>query len=227
MKLETYFRLTGLPYEVIKGDHVFRAPKRKLPFIDDNGQIIADSSIIIQHLKTRYNDQLDDHLDATDRAVAHAFQRMFEESLYWPTLYGRWLDDRNWSWMRGLFFGKLPPVVRQLVQTLAQRKLRRDCVGQGMGHHTPEQIYAFGCKDIDAVVAFLGDKPFFMGNQPCTLDATVFGFLANLLWTPVKSPVIDHARQYPQLNAYCHRMWARCFADRPLPDHAYQAVAQS
>ncbi|WP_137937641.1 glutathione S-transferase family protein [Chitinivorax sp. B] len=217
MKLETYLRLADLPYEIIKGDHVFRAPKGKLPFIDDGGQIISDSSLIITHLKQRYGDPLDQHLSDADKAIAHTFQRLFEESLYWPALYSRWLDNRNWPNLKQLVFGQLPPLVRNVVPMLVQRKLRRDAVGQGIGRHAPADIYDMGCRDLEAIATFLGDKPFFMGDRPCILDTTAFGFLANLLWVPVVSPIADQARQHPNLDAYCRRMWALCFADQPLP----------
>ena len=59
MKLETYLRLAGLPYRLANDGDVFKAPKGKLPYIDDDGTLVADSSFIIDHLKARYGDRLD------------------------------------------------------------------------------------------------------------------------------------------------------------------------
>ena len=66
-------------------------------------------------------------------------------------------------------------------------------------------------KDLTAVADFLGDKPFMLGDAPCTLDATAHAFLANVLWAPVDSPIRRLAQARPTLDAYCRRMQARCF----------------
>ena len=69
-----------------------------------------------------------------------------------------------------------------------------------------------GRRDISALADFLSDKPYFMGEQPCSLDASAYAFLANLLWVPVESELKRHAMQYAQLDAYCQRMRARYYA---------------
>ena len=67
-----------------------------------------------------------------------------------------------------------------------------------------------GCRDISAIADFLGDKPFMLGAQPTSLDATTYAFLANLLWAPIDSPLREHARALPLVDAYCRRIKERC-----------------
>ena len=55
----------------------------------------------------------------------------------------------------------------------------------------------------------LAGKPYLMGEEPCSLDAVAYAFLANLLWAPVDSPIREAARARPTLEAYCLRMKAR------------------
>jgi glutathione S-transferase len=51
LKLETWLRLAGLPYELVPTRNPGQGPKGKLPFIvDDDGTVVADSSLIIEHL---------------------------------------------------------------------------------------------------------------------------------------------------------------------------------
>ena len=57
------------------------------------------------------------------------------------------------------------------------------------------------------------DKPFLLGAQPRTVDASAYAFLANILWAPVDSALRRHARTRPNLEAFCQRMKARCFPD--------------
>src|SRR5690348_4249172 len=48
-KLETWLRMARIPYEVTTADPR-GAPKGKLPFIEEAGVRIADTSLIIEHL---------------------------------------------------------------------------------------------------------------------------------------------------------------------------------
>ena len=60
MKVETYLRMTGLPYQFARGADIRKAPKGKFPVIEDNGKIIPDSSFIVEYLKASYGDPLDE-----------------------------------------------------------------------------------------------------------------------------------------------------------------------
>ena len=51
-----------------------------------------------------------------------------------------------------------------------------------MGRHCEAQIHAIGKRDITALAGFMGDKPYFMGTEPCLIDARSYGFLANIDW---------------------------------------------
>ena len=44
MKLETWLRMAGLPFELVNDGNVMKAPKGKLPYIDDDGQPVADAT---------------------------------------------------------------------------------------------------------------------------------------------------------------------------------------
>ena len=211
MKLETYLRMAGLPYEAVNSGDVLKAPKRKLPYIDDDGTIVADTSFIVDYLKQRYGDPLDAHLTPLERAEATAFQRLFEENLYWAVVQTRWADDAGWARTREAFFGALPAPLRWFLPALARRGLLAEMRGQGMGRHSVAEIHAIGCRDVTAAADFLGERPFMLGERPSSLDATAHAFLANLLWAPVDSPIRRHARARPTLEAYCQRMKARYF----------------
>jgi glutathione S-transferase len=90
--------------------------------------------------------------------------------------------------------------------------LQRDRYGQGIGRHTESEFFDLGKRDLTSLSDFLGDKPFFMGEQPTLLDATAFGFLVNVLWCPVESPLKEHAKQLENLPQFSDRMKRRFFA---------------
>lgn len=212
VKVETYLKLAGLPYEVV---HAIPpgAPKGKLPFIDDDGERVADSGLIIDYLRRTYGDSVDGHLAPAERAVSAAMQSLIEDHLFWSFMYARWAKrDRNWLENKRAIFGGMPPVVRDLVGVIARRRIRSQIWGQGMGRHAESEIYELGRKDLDALSDFLGDRTWFMGDRPTTLDALGFGLLANIVWVPIESPLKEHVKSLSNLTAFCERLRARCYA---------------
>ena len=212
MKLETYLRMTELPFEVVRGAHMRTAPKGKLPYIEDGDKRIADSSLIIEYLKQTYGDALDAGLTLEQRAMALAMQRLMEESLYWVMAYSRWIEPAGIALMKQEVFAKMPLPVRVLAPVIGRRVLGKELHGHGIGRHAREEIYEIGKRDITALADFLGAKPFMMGNDPHSLDACAYAFVANLVWTPFEGPLKQHARGYTQFTTYCQRMRQRYYS---------------
>ena len=87
-KLETYLRMAGVPHQVVRERDTRRAPKGKLPYIEEqDGRLLADSGFIIAHLKVTQGDPLDGWLSPEQAAQAHAARRLLEDSLYWVGVY--------------------------------------------------------------------------------------------------------------------------------------------
>jgi hypothetical protein len=166
MKVETYLRMAGLPYERVNSGDVLRAPKGKLPVIDDDGTVVADSSFIIDHLKARYGDPLDAALTPRQRALALACSACSRTACTGPLLYTRWIDDAGWALTGPAFFGALPVPVRWVLPPLARRGMRAELRGHGMGRHSPAEIHAIGCRDLDGGGRPAGRAALPAGRQP-------------------------------------------------------------
>src|SRR5215470_11939514 len=192
IKVEVLLKMAGLPYESVVVPDPRKGPKGKLPAIEDDGRLLGDSELIRWHLERKYRIDFDRDLSEAERATAHAFARLLEERTYWVMVYNRWIA--NWPLTRSTFFGSLPPVVRQIVPPIAQRKVRGYLDAHGIGRHAEAEIYEMGVRDMQAVATQLGDKPFFMGNAPTGVDATVFATIVSIIDPPFESPVKDAAR---------------------------------
>src|SRR5262245_6178117 len=84
LKVEAYFRLAQIPFEKTASLAAFlKAPRKKLPYIIDDGKVIADSETIIEYLKKKYDVWLDDWLTLEQRAISHTVRRMLEDGTYW------------------------------------------------------------------------------------------------------------------------------------------------
>jgi glutathione S-transferase len=206
LKLETYLRMTGLPYEIAIAENPGKAPKGKLPYIEDNGKIVADSNFVIDYLKTTYGNPLDTHLSASEQAIALAIQRLIEENFYWALVYSRWQDPANWEKTKAAYFSFLPPILSTFVPNIAKKKTLQALCGHGMGKHNQAEVYEIGVRDLTAIAHFLEEKPFMLGNRPTTLDASAYAFVVNILRPPIESPLKQQAQSLPNLKAYCDRM---------------------
>jgi glutathione S-transferase len=211
LKLETYLRMADLPYKVTSEDMLDKAPKGKMPYIDDAGKKIGDSNLVIEYLIQTYGDRTDGHLSPSDRGISLAMRRLIDENLYWCLVYSRWIDEANWAVTRSTYFGNLPPVVKQILPGVLRKKTLKSLEGHGLGKHTPEEIYAIGSRDLIALSGFLSGKPFFFGDQPTVLDAAAYGIVRNLLEVPIVSPLNAQAKQLDNLVAFSHRMTDRFY----------------
>jgi glutathione S-transferase len=190
-----------------------KAPKGKLPYIDDAGTIVADSTFIRWHLGKKYRVDFDQGLDAAQRATAWAFDKMIEDNLYWVIVRDRWADDANFNKGPRRFFDRVPAPIRPLVVAMIRRKVRGALHGQGIGRHSDDEAQAVGIRSIEAIADFLGDKPFFFGANPTGVDATVFAFVAGALCPLFESRTRTAAEQHENLRRYVGRMTARFYPE--------------
>jgi glutathione S-transferase len=204
LKLESWLRLAGVPFRVSDGLAGYRAaPKGKLPYIDDAGLRIADSSLIIDYLCRTRGIDLDAWLSDRQRAEALALQRLFEDHFYFILTYARWVDPEGWPTVKAGYFGWLPPGVRDAAAFALQRRVKRTLRLQGLGRHGPDDLYEMGRADLAAAALILGNKPFFFGDRPATIDAVAYGFLANLLLVPVETELKRIGEGMPYLKDWC------------------------
>jgi glutathione S-transferase len=213
MKVENYLRMTGLPYQVVTDFNLPKAPKGKMPYIEDAGRVIGDSGLILENLKATYGDPLDAHLSAEERAISLSLIRLMEEHLYWAAgIQPRWLEPTGFKITRSVFFEKLSCPLRHIIPHIAWRNFSNQMWNHGLGRHSRDEIYDMGCADISALADYLGKKPFFTGDKPTTLDAVAYAFIANVILVPFESPIKLHAMSYPNLAAYCGRMNEKFYA---------------
>ncbi len=211
LKLETFFLMAGVPYEIEYTFDVKKSPTRKFPYILHDERFISDSGFIIDYIKMAFGVDPDHFLNTRECAEALAWSRLMEEHAYWVLLYSRWLDHRNDAAIREVYFRDFPRIVKSPLLFGLRRRIRRDLYGQGLGRHSEAELYDLGCRDLSALSSFLGNAPYFFGDQASSLDAVAYAFLANLRYVPFASPLRDHVHKLENLVAYCDRMQDRFY----------------
>ncbi len=211
IKVEVLLKMAGLAYECEFVGNPGKGPKGKLPAIVDDGQAIGDSEIIRWHLERKYGVDFDKGLSPTERAVGHAFSRMAEERTYWVLVYSRWIEEANWLLFRDNLFAGMPGFLRALLGPQIRKRVRSMLRAQGLGLHSRDEIYAMAAADVGAISVQLGTKPFLLGTEPTSVDATVWPNIVGTLVPPLESPFKQAIQKHPNLVQYSERMRARFF----------------
>jgi glutathione S-transferase len=211
IKAMLLLRLAGVPFREAQGNP-FKAPQRLLPYIDDDGVKVADSTLIRFHLEKKYDVDFDGGLDEQQRAVAWAVERMCEDHLYFGMLEMRWLDADNFRVGLGRhMFDPIPAAVRPIVKSVLRRMNAKRLHGHGIGRHPRQQIAELAIRDVETLAAILGSKLFLMGDKPCAADAVVFGIVTSILTPSLKSPIRAAMERRANLVSYRDRITNQYF----------------
>jgi isoprene-epoxide---glutathione S-transferase len=221
-KVDCYLRMAGLPYQLVRlpGGDLTKTPKGKLPVINDGSQTIADSDFIIRYLKRTYGDLLDAPVGARDKAISVAFGRMLEESFYWYIVQTRYRRDEDFKIYDPVFvevLGSVPPEARVAAVKEFRERILHEFYWSGMGRHSPEQVERQVREEFDAISTYLGDKSYFMGEQPTSIDATVYAWLMHTMRVPFASSLGEYGKAFSNLVGYCDRTSERYYGDFARP----------
>lgn len=214
VKADVLLKLAGAPYTL---DHsgFGKAPKGKLPYLDDNGTKVADSTFIRWHLETTRGVVFDAGLSPAEKAIAWAFEKLCEDHLYWALIDERWRDDVGFNTGPAQYFNSIPAAVQPLIRWKVRRDALAALKGHGFGRHTPDDIARLTERALTSIADQLGSKSFFMGDSPCGADATVFAFVGSCLSTHFDGACRSAASRHPNLIAYRDRGLAKWYPDMP------------
>jgi glutathione S-transferase len=205
MKTDVQLKMAGVPYRFERASPQ-GAPKGKIPFIEDGGVRIGDSTFIRAYVEKIHGFDLDGGLSKEQRARAWAIERMLEDHLYFALIYARWMDDENFAKGPSHFFDGVPEAMQVQARAQARENVRGKLDGHGLGRHSESEIIQLGARSLAALSVLIGDAPFLMGDAPSGSDATVFGMLAAVLTPFFDTRIRDAALGYPNLVRYSERM---------------------
>jgi len=204
LKVFAFLKFCGLGF---RHEHIFdakAAPRGQLPYIDDDGVVIGDSDAIIAHLIGKYRLDIDDALTGEQRRMDFLVRRMLDD-LYWVMSYSRWRDPRFWPLFRDEILRTHPSVTAAGLEA-AQRYNFERYRYQGIGRFEPEQVYARGLADLQVLTESIGDAGFLFGAKRHSVDAGIYGFLANIHFYRIETPLKLFLSSQPNLVRYCEAL---------------------
>ena len=213
IKTDLQLRMSALPYIYGAGGTPQNGPKGKIPYIDDKGEKIGDSTFIREHIEQAYGIDLDAGLSAEQRARAWELERMLEDHLYWALVHERWMDEANFEKGPAHFFDALPEAMRDGVRRETRERVKATLHAQGLGRHSPSEIARLGARSLQALALAIGEGPYLFGAKPSGSDATAFAFAVSVLTPFFAGPLHEAALKLPVLKVYSERILQRYYPE--------------
>ena len=201
LKVFAYLRLAGVAFS---HRHIFdasSAPRGQLPYITDGDDVVGDSDAIIRHVAVRYGRDLDADLSAEQRRTGLMLRRTLDD-LYWVMSYSRWKDDAFWPLFSAALREQHPILTDDDLEKARSFNMQRYYY-QGIGRFEPPAAYARGVADLEVVAGLTPDNGYLFGPKPGSADAGIYGFIANILFYPIETPLKSFVTAHKGLVRHC------------------------
>jgi glutathione S-transferase len=201
LKLFAFLKLCHLAFQ---HKHVFdasQAPRAQLPYLLDDEQVIGDSDAIITHLIERYDLSIDRGLTSGQRDTGLLVRKLLDD-LYWVMSYSRWKDPRFWPLFRDAILTTHPDVAPATLDAARDYNFKRYHY-QGIGRYEPDAVYARGIADLAVLGNFLPESGFLFGTTPSSIDAAIYGFVANIYYFNIETPLKIFLLSRQNLVTHC------------------------
>ncbi|RWS04759.1 hypothetical protein B4U79_04869, partial [Dinothrombium tinctorium] len=196
----------------------YKSKKGQLPFVELNGNEIADSDIIINELSQHFGKDVNEGLTEEQRTLSHAFESMLNNHTTWVVRWWRYNNPDEFIKsaqldIKRVLNSRLPKSLLNFVFKIGFKSNVKQAVGHGLGRHSTEEIYDFGKGDLKALSHQLADKDYFFGNEPHLLDCVAFAHLCQFIYVPFGGMKEWMESDTPNLVAFVQRMKERYWTD--------------
>jgi glutathione S-transferase len=206
LKVFAFLKLCNLAFH---HEHVFdakSAPRGQLPYILDEGKHVGDSDAIIAHLIEKHHLTIDSALTPSQRTARHLITRMLDD-LYWVMSYSRWRDPQFWPLFRDEILRTHPSVTEASLEQARKYNFERYYY-QGIGRYDPDAVFERGILDLQALANLIPDDGFLFGTEPSSIDAGIYGFVANIHFYEIETPLRKFVLSHPNIVRYCNSLHA-------------------
>jgi glutathione S-transferase len=201
LKVFAFLRLVGLAFVHEQIFDASSAPRGQLPYIVDDGETIGDSETIIAHLSGKYRLTIDAVLSAREHNLSLLVTRLLDD-LYWVMSYSRWQDERYWPAFRAALMREHPSLTEDGLARAREFNFQRYHF-QGIGRYAPEAAYVRGLADLGVLADLVPADGYVNGAHPTSIDASIYGFIANIHFYDIETPLKQFVSSRQNLVRHC------------------------
>jgi len=212
LKLETWLRLTNVKFESVT-QHKMTSRKGQLPFVELNGEEIAESPSLLQELATRIGVGIDEWLTSEQRNISYCIITMLDN--HFSLILKAWISKNpkemlkayNITDLQQLIRTKWPKPILNFIFKRKMKHLSKKISAVQIDVKDTEGLQLSAQEDLETISNLLGDQMFFFGSTPSTLDISVFSHIAQLVY--MKPDAKCYLRDW--LNSNCKNIVEMCY----------------
>ena len=116
--------------------------------------------------------------------------------------YSRWKDVRYWPAFVAAFRREHPQMTEASLLRAREFNAQRYHF-QGIGRYTPEAAYSRGLADLQVLANLVPASGFVHGPRPGSVDCAIYGFIANIWFYDIDTPLKGFVAGQRNLVRHC------------------------
>jgi glutathione S-transferase len=129
------------------------------------------------------------------------------DDLYWVMSYSRWKDDRYWPRFRDALKREHPSLTDDGLMKAKEFNAQRYYY-QGIGRFEANAAMARGLADLAALASLIPRQGYVHGDRPTAIDAGIYGFIANIYFYDIDTPLKEFVVSHDGLVQHCRTIHA-------------------
>jgi glutathione S-transferase len=121
--------------------------------------------------------------------------------------YSRWKDDRYYPAFREAFKREHPQLTDESLDKARAFNFQRYHF-QGIGRYPPEGAYRRGTANLSVLARLIPASGYVHGEAPSSIDAGIYGFIANIHFYDIDTPLKRCVASHPNLVRHCEAIHA-------------------
>ncbi|XP_046749580.1 metaxin-1 [Diprion similis] len=218
LNILVYAKFSGAPVKINPTNNPFRTPNGVLPVLHCGSETL-DSVKDITAFFRKKNYTADFSLTPKQCAEVVAYDTMLKEKIYPALQYVWWVDIKNYNefiqpwYAKALPFpfnffypGKFERQAKDMMESLYPTESEISAIENA--------VYSEAQKCLTLLSTRLGEREYFFGPHPTSLDAIIYSYLAPLLKAPLPNPALqNHLKACINLVKFVTRISQKYFPD--------------
>ena len=117
-------------------------------------------------------------------------------------LRSRWQDERYWPAFSAALQREHPGLTDEDLRKAKEFNHQRYHF-QGIGRYDPDAAMARGIADLNVLANLIPPNGYVHGDTPTSIDAAIYGFIANIYFYDIDTPLKQCVATHPNLVRHC------------------------